>query len=90
AGDNYTIADMACYPWVAGWKEQGIDIEEFKYFKRWFHQLSERPALQKGMAIGEDQKQDYSKLSEKEIERVVALLYNQRARPAPEAGGLLE
>jgi GST-like protein len=90
AGNNYSIADMACYPWVAGWKEQGIDIDEFKYFKRWFNQLSERPAVQKGMAIGEDQKQDYSKLSEKEIERVVSLLYNQRARPAPETGGLLE
>lgn len=90
AGDNYTIADMACYPWVEGWEAQGIDIDEFKYFKRWFTQLGERPALQRGMAVGSNLTQDYTKLSEEEIKRVVSLLYNQRARPAPETGGILD
>ncbi|HEY9217146.1 MAG TPA: glutathione binding-like protein, partial [Phenylobacterium sp.] len=51
AGDEYTIADMISYPWTAGWKMQGIDIEEFKYFKRWFEELSERPGVQRGMAV---------------------------------------
>jgi len=88
AGDNYTIADMACYPWVAGWEKQGIDIDEFRYFRRWFNELGERPALQRGMAVGSDLSQDYSSLSDEEIKRVVALLYNQRARPAPESGGI--
>ena len=87
-GDEYTIADMACYPWTAGWEQQGIDLDEFKYFKRWFEELSERPALQRGMAVGSEPDQDYSKLSEEEIERLKALLYNQRARPAPESGGI--
>ena len=90
AGDHYSIADMACYPWVEGWEAQGIDIDEFKYFKRWFHQVSERPAVQRGMAVGSDLTQDYSKLSEEDREKIVALLYNQRARPAPETGGLLD
>lgn len=90
AGDNYTIADMACYPWVEGWEAQDIDIDEFKYFKRWFNELSERPGLQRGMAVGSEMTQDYSKLSDAEIKQVVSLLYNQRARPAPESGGLLE
>jgi GST-like protein len=90
AGDNYTIADMACYPWTVSWEAMGIDIDEFSYFKRWFNQLSERPALQKGMAVGSDLTQDYSKLSDKELERIVSLLFNQRARPAPGTGGLLE
>ena len=88
AGDEYTIADMACYPWTAGWEQQGIDLDEFKYFKRWFEELSERPALQRGMAVGSELDQDYSKLSEEEIERLKALLFNQRARPAPESGGI--
>ena len=88
AGDNYSIADMACYPWVVGWQAQGIDIDEFKYFRRWFDELSERPAVKKGMAVGSELTQDYSKMSEEEINRVVALLYNQRARPAPETGGI--
>ena len=88
AGDNYTIADMACYPWVAGWQVQGIDLDEFKYVRRWINELAERPALQRGMEVGAELTQDYTKLSEEEIKQVVALLYNQRARPAPETGGI--
>ena len=88
AGDNYTIADMACYPWAAYYEQAGIDLDEFKYCKRWFEELSERPALQRGMEVGEEQGQDYSKLSEDEIARLKALLYNQRARPAPATGGI--
>ena len=45
AGDQYTIADMICYPWTLNWKFQGQDIEEFKHFKRWFDDLSARPAV---------------------------------------------
>jgi GST-like protein len=90
AGDNYTIADMACYPWSVGWEAQGIDINEFKYCKRWLNELSERPALQRGMDVGSELTQDYSKLSKKEVSHIVSLLYNQRARPAPEHGGLLD
>ena len=88
AGDEYTIADMACYPWAAYWEPAGIDLDEFKYFKRWFLELSERPAVQRGMAVAEDQTPDYSTLSEKDKARLKALLYNQRARPAPATGGI--
>jgi len=88
AGDEYTIADMICYPWTVGWKSQGQDIEEFRYFKRWFEEIESRPAVQRGMAVGTDMSTDYSKLSKEAIERLVKTLYNQRARPAPE-GGLL-
>lgn len=88
AGDEYTIADMASYPWTVGWEAQGIDIDEFKYFKRWFNELSERPALQRGMAVGSDLTQDYSQISDEDKARIRALLYNQRARPAPETGGI--
>jgi len=89
AGDNYSIADMACYPWSSGWGLQDIDIDEFKYVKRWLHELSERPAVQKGMAVGSDLTQDYSHLSEQEVSHLTSLLYHQRARPAPETGGIL-
>lgn len=88
AGDQYTIADMASYPWSTYWEAAGIDLDEFRYFKRWYQELSERPALQRGMAVGEDQSVDYSALEERDIARLKALLYNQRARPAPETGGI--
>lgn len=88
AGDEYTIADMISYPWTVGWEAQGENLDDFPYFKRWFEELSARPALQRGMAVGSDLSVDYSKLDEQEIQRLKSLLYNQRARPAPE-GGLL-
>ena len=88
AGDEYTIADMICYPWTVGWESQGQDLDEFPYFKRWFEELSAREALQRGMEVGSDYAVDYSKFGEEDIKRLRGLLYNQRARPAPE-GGLL-
>jgi GST-like protein len=88
AGAEYTIADMISYPWTVGWEAQGQDIEEFPYFKRWFEELSARPGVKRGMEVGSEFSVDYSKLGEEDIERLKSLLYNQRARPAPQ-GGLL-
>ncbi|HAJ31573.1 MAG TPA: glutathione-dependent disulfide-bond oxidoreductase [Gammaproteobacteria bacterium] len=88
-GDDYTIADMICYPWCVNWAGQGQDINDFKYFKRWFEALSERPGVQRGMAVGETLRNDPAALSNDERAALKAMLYNQRARPAPETGGLL-
>ena len=52
AGDAYSIADMISFPWTASWELQGIDMGEFKYFKRWFDEMSARPAVQRGMEVG--------------------------------------
>jgi len=87
-GDAYTIADMICYPWTANWAIQVQDLNEFKYFKRWFDELSQRPGVQRGMAVGNDLRNDPTTLSDDEKARLKAMLYNQRARPAPESGGL--
>jgi GST-like protein len=86
AGDEYTIADMISYPWTVGWKNQGQDLEEFPYFKRWFNELGERPGVKRGMEVGSDISFDPSKLSAEEREAMRKMLYNQRARPAPKGG----
>ena len=83
AGDDYTIADMISYPWTASWKLQGIDLDEFKYFKRWLEAMEARPAVQKGMAVTAGPSEDPATLGPEEQERRRKLLYNQRARPAP-------
>lgn len=88
AGDEYTIADMVSYPWTVGFEKQGIDIAEFPYFGRWFDELGARPAVQRGLKVGEDMTVDASKLGKEQIAELRSMLYNQRARPAPE-GGLL-
>jgi GSH-dependent disulfide-bond oxidoreductase len=44
AGEDYTIADMACYPWVVPWKRQQQNLDEFSNLRRWFNDIRERPA----------------------------------------------
>jgi len=83
AGNDYTIADMICYPWTVNWKGQGQDIEEFKHFKRWFETMSARPAVQKGLAVTAGPAEDPANVTPEEQARRAKLLYNQRARPAP-------
>ncbi len=44
AGD-YSIVDMACYPWIVPWKRQGQDLDKFPNVKRWFETVAARPAV---------------------------------------------
>jgi GST-like protein len=53
AGD-YSIADMATWPWTRGYKGLGIDSAEYPNFYRWFKQVGAREAVAKGSAIGKD------------------------------------
>ena len=85
AGDDYTIADVIAYPWTASWELQGIDMGEFKYFKRWWDTMAARPAVAKGMAVTAGPPEDPATVTPEERERRMKLLYNQRARPAPAA-----
>lgn len=50
AGD-YTIADMAIFPWIARFDYQTIDLNDYPNAKRWFLTLAERPAVKRGYAI---------------------------------------
>lgn len=83
AADEYTIADMICYPWASGWKLRKIDLGEFPNVKRWMEELEARPAVQKAMAAGAEYQEDVTKLSDEEKARRAKLLYNQRATPIP-------
>jgi GST-like protein len=53
AGDDYTIADMACYPWVVPWKRQQQNLDDFANLRRWFDTVRERPATMRAYAVGE-------------------------------------
>ncbi len=44
AGD-YSIADMASYPWIVPHERQGQDLDDFPHLKRWFHEIAARPAV---------------------------------------------
>jgi GST-like protein len=51
AGDEYTIADIATYPWVARYEWHKTDLNQFPDVKRWFDAISQRPAVQRGMKV---------------------------------------
>lgn len=54
AGD-YSIADIACYPWTRLWKNQGQDITQFPNIVRWLERVGGRDGVQRGMAVGRDE-----------------------------------
>ena len=49
--DEYSIADVATYPWTARYEWHKTRLEDFPHVKRWFDTLSARPAVQKGMKV---------------------------------------
>lgn len=51
AGETYTIADIATFPWVARHEWHLVDLNEFANVKRWFDAIGARPAVKKGMAV---------------------------------------
>lgn len=55
--DDYSIADMACWPWVLTYKSQQIALAEFPNVRRWYDALKERPGLRRGYALGKEAKQ---------------------------------
>jgi len=51
AGDEYTIADVATYPWVARHPRHQVELADYPNVKTWYDGLSQRPAIEKGMAV---------------------------------------
>lgn len=50
----YTIADMACYPWIVPWQRQQQNLDEFPHLKRWFEQIQARPAVERAYRLAKD------------------------------------
>ncbi len=51
AGKSYSIADIATFPWLRSWQNQGIVLEEYPHLKAWFDGISARPAVQRGVQV---------------------------------------
>ena len=50
AGDEFTIADIAIFPWTMRYEWQGVALEEFPNAKRWYEAMDARPGVQRGLA----------------------------------------
>ena len=50
-GAEYSIADIATFPWLRSWQNQGVVLDEYPHLKRWFETIGERPAVQRGVKV---------------------------------------
>jgi GST-like protein len=55
-GAEYSIADIAIFPWLRSWKNQGIDWNDYPHLKGWFDEVAARPAVQRGVEVLADQR----------------------------------
>ena len=76
AGD-YSIADMAIYPWVRPYKNQGQDLVEFPHLDAWFKRVQARPAVAIGVKVAEELRANTNLATDKEAQ---AILFGQKAR----------
>ena len=58
AGDAYTIADIAAWPWTRFPERQGVERDDYPNFVRWFDRIAARPAVQKGITVLADRRRD--------------------------------
>ena len=71
---EYSIADMACWPWILLHQRQGQDIAEFPHIKRWLDTIQARPAVTKGERLGNDRRTSITDEASRKV------LFNQTAR----------
>ncbi len=67
AGEDYTIADIATFPWVRNADRRGIELAEFPHVKRWHDAIAARPAVQRGVEVLSDRARE-GPMSEQERE----------------------
>ena len=67
AGNQYTIADIAIFPWLRSWENQGIDWADYPHLKKWFDLVGARPAVQRGVQVLADLRRPITGDKEREI-----------------------
>ncbi len=78
AGD-YSIADMATYPWVVPYDAQGQKLEDFPHLKRWFDTVAARPAVQRAYEAGKHLQRERTGFTDEERK----ILFGQTAASVP-------
>ena len=76
AGD-YSIADMACFPWVRPYKNQGQELSDFPHLEAWFKRVHDRPAVAIGVKVAEELRTGSNLATDKAAQ---AVLFGQKAR----------
>ncbi|MDR7295199.1 GST-like protein [Pelomonas aquatica] len=50
-GRDYSIADIAVFPWLRSWKNQGVEMGDYPHLRGWFDEIAKRPAVQRGVEV---------------------------------------
>ena len=58
AGDDYSIADMAAWPWTRFPERQGVERSDYPNFVRWFDEIAKRPAVERGVQVLANQRKE--------------------------------
>ena len=66
AGLQYTVADIAIFPWLRSWANQGIDWADYPHLKAWFDKVGERAAVKRGVQILADRRKPLVSATAKE------------------------
>jgi glutathione S-transferase/GST-like protein len=80
AGD-YSIADIACWPWISPWKAMGVVIDEFPNLKAWYARIEARDAVKAALAKADEVRRGPGlNESSADAEAARKVLFGQRAR----------
>jgi GST-like protein len=66
-GNEYSIADIATFPWLRSWQNQGVVLGEYPNLQAWFDKISERPAVQRGVKVLADLRRPITGDKEREV-----------------------
>ena len=66
-GPEYSIADIAVFPWLRSWKNQGIDWVDYPHLKGWFDEIGARPAVRRGVEVLADRRKPLSDDQAREV-----------------------
>ena len=74
--NEYSIADMACWPWIVPHERQGMDFDDFPHVKRWYEKMKTRPGVQRGFDVLRELRRAGAKMDD----QAKGILFGQRAQ----------
>ena len=66
-GKEYSVADIATFPWLRSWENQGIVLGDYPHLEKWFNTIAQRPAVQRGVQVLADLRRPITGDKEREI-----------------------
>ena len=76
--DDYSVADIAVFPWLRSYERQGQDLADFPHVKRWFEAINARPAVQRGLEVLSEHRRQKPGFDKKESEVLFGKTQYQR------------